>query len=286
MIRRRYEEDDDNAERWLVSYADFITLLFAFFVVMYSVSTFKKVQHAELTQAINAAFSKKPAADNPTANQNASEQATHVQTPPLPADIKTKVLKTERTAMTALGKTLANILSPLIKKQQARVMQNSSGLHIVILDSALFADGSPDLTEAGGKTIKAITQPLQLSQHTIVVEGHTDNIPIHIKNAAFFSSWELSAVRASSIVGTLSDYGVAKTRLSALGYGPSQPITSNNTPEGRALNRHTSILVLYDTISMGHEPGVEIAPAPPTSQNKSSPTESSPTTPSPTGPKS
>lgn len=264
MIRRRYEEDDDNAERWLVSYADFITLLFAFFVVMYSVSTFKKVQHAELTQAINAAFSKtssnndtqQTAANNP-ANPN---QAKHMDTPPLPEDIKTKVLKTERTAMTALGKTLATLLAPQIKTQQARVMQNSSGLHIVILDSALFAKGSPDLTEAGSAIVSTLTGPLSQSQHAILVEGHSDNTPIHLKNAAFFSSWELSAVRASSIIGTFSEHGVAKSRLSALGYGPSQPISSNDTPEGRALNRHISIMVLYDSISMGHEPGVEIEP--------------------------
>lgn len=264
MIRRHYEEDDDNAERWLVSYADFITLLFAFFVVMYSVSTFKKVQHAELTQAINAAFSK--TSSNNDTNQTVAKhsanpsQAKHMDTPPMPEDIKTKVLKTERTAMTALGKTLATLLAPQIKTQQARVMQNSSGLHIVILDSALFAKGSPDLTEAGSTILSALTGPLSQSQHAILVEGHTDNTPIHIQNAAFFSNWELSAVRASSIIGTFSEHGLAKSRLSALGYGPSQPISSNETPEGRALNRHISIMVLYDSISMGHDPGVEIEP--------------------------
>lgn len=261
MIRRRYEEDDDNAERWLVSYADFITLLFAFFVVMYSVSTFKKVQHAELTQAINTAFSKtssKTDTQNTTANN--PNKVKHMDTPPMPEDIKTKVLKTERTAMTALGKTLATLLAPQIKTQQARVMQNSSGLHIVILDSALFAQGSPDLTESGSAIVSALTGPLSQSQHAILVEGHTDNTPIHIQNAAFFSSWELSAVRASSIIGTFSAHGVAKSRLSALGYGPSQPISSNNTLEGRTLNRHISIMVLYDSISMGHDPGVEIEP--------------------------
>jgi len=258
MIRRREEIEDDNPERWLVSYADFITLLFAFFVVMYSVSTFKKVQHDELTQAINKAFSHKTSTDTHSADKDKTKQAQ----PPLPANIKERVLTVERTDMTALGQTLAQTLAPLIKQQQAKVMQNSSGLHIVILDQALFADGSADLTETGSTTIGALAEPLLNRQHVVVVEGHTDNTPIHIKNAAFFSNWELSAVRASSIIGALNDNGLGKTRLSALGYGPSQPIASNDTSTGQAINRHISILVLYDSISIKQDNSVVIKPEP------------------------
>jgi len=261
MIRRRAEFDDDNPERWLVSYADFITLLFAFFVVMYSVSTFKKVQHDELTQAINKAFTHQDASASqpqPAATENTSQ----VASPPLPKSNQEKVTATERDTMTALGQALAQILAPMIEAQQAKVMQNSSGLHIIILDDALFANGSADLTEAGIATVNAITTPLLNSQHAILVEGHTDNTPIHIKNAAFFSNWELAAVRASSIIGAFNDHGLQKSRLSALGYGPSQPITSNDTLEGKAVNRHMSILVLYDSISVKNQDSVVITPEP------------------------
>jgi chemotaxis protein MotB len=79
----------------------------------------------------------------------------------------------------------------------------------------------------------------------IQVEGHTDNTPIH--NATFFSNWELSAVRASSVVRMLSNASIAETRLSALGFGSAQPITENETPIGRAKNRRVSIMILYET---------------------------------------
>ncbi len=263
MIRRRIEEDDDNPERWLVSYADFITLLFAFFVVMYSVSSFKKVQHEELTQAINKAFSHKELNTNNQAENSQTTQA------PLPADIKEKVSENERNDMLALGQSLAQTLAPLIQNQQAKVMQNSSGLHILILDQVLFANGSADLTEEGGDIMTALAAPLLNKQHAIMVEGHTDSTPIHLKNAAFFSNWELSAVRASSIIAAFNENGLNKTRLSALGYGPSQPISSNANPSGQAINRHMSILVLYDSISMKQENSILIEPKPisPSGQN-------------------
>ncbi len=261
MIRRRIEEDDDNPERWLVSYADFITLLFAFFVVMYSVSSFKKVQHDELTQAINKAFSHKDSSD---ANPMVKSQASNSQTTqaPLPADMKESVSEDERSDMLSLGQSLAQTLAPLIQIQQAKVMQNSGGLHVLILDQALFANGSADLTEEGAEIMRALAAPLRSRQHAIMVEGHTDNTPIHLKNAAFFSNWELSAVRASSIIASLNNNGLNKIRLSALGYGPSQPITSNDNPTGQAINRHMSILVLYDSISIKQGNSVLIEPKP------------------------
>jgi len=91
----------------------------------------------------------------------------------------------------------------------------------------------------------------------IQVEGHTDNVPIH--NAAFFSNWELSAVRASSVVRMLSDDGIAENRLSALGFGSAQPISENETPLGRARNRRVAIMILYESPSQ-EESSLEISP--------------------------
>lgn len=267
MIRRRIEDDDDNPERWLVSYADFITLLFAFFVVMYSVSSVNQNKYDKVSSSINKAFSQdeKQQSDHESDKKvQSSAPEDQPKTPaPFPIDAQTRVLQQERDAMTALGEHLASALSPLIKTGQARVMQNSQGLQIDIKDSALFAAGSADLLEPAEAVLAKLVTPLQLSQHAILVEGHTDNTPVHLRNAAFFSNWELSAVRASSVTGKLNALGIDQLRLSALGFGPSQPISHNTTTEGRATNRHISIVVLYDSLHTPTGNQIEIKPVKP-----------------------
>ncbi|MEE9331359.1 MAG: flagellar motor protein MotB [Methylophilaceae bacterium] len=266
MIRRRIEEDDENPDRWLVSYADFITLLFAFFVVMYSVSAVNQNKYKALSSSISTAFANKTTHESSVETTKGEASTPSDTTPedpidaPLPASKKMRVLQQERDAMTALGKNLSNKLSPLIKDGKARVMQNSQGLQIDIKDSALFISGSADVIESAKTMLSEIITPLLLSKHAILVEGHTDNTPIYIQNAAFFSNWELSAVRASSVAGALNDLGVDSIRLSALGFGPSQPISDNATEEGRAINRHISILILYDSLNVSASHSKEIKP--------------------------
>lgn len=264
MVRRPIEEDDDNPERWLVSYADFITLLFAFFVVMYSVSSVNQSKYQELTSSINIAFTNdktKQTPSKPTTTDQAAQTKAE-QLPALPTSATTQALQQEVDAMRQLGKTLSNKLTPLIKQGNARVIQNSRGLRIDIKDDVLFVAGSADLIEAAKLMLSEIATPLLNSSHAILVEGHTDNTPIYIQNASFFSSWELSAVRASSVLGMFSDVGIENIRLSALGYGPSQPISSNDTDDGRAINRHVSIMVLYDSLNVSRDQDVEITPDP------------------------
>ncbi len=264
MIRRRLEEDDDNPERWLVSYADFITLLFAFFVVMYAVSSVNQNKYDKLSSSINKAFSQdKKQQKESESNRNGQPTVPDTQPKepaPLPVDTQTRILQQERDEMTALGENLSKTLAPLIKEGQARVMQNSQGLQIDIKDSALFAAGSADLLESAETVLAKLTTLLQQSQHAIVVEGHTDNTPIHLQNAAFFSNWELSAVRASSVTSKLNALGINRLRLSALGFGPSQPISDNLTEENRATNRHISIVILYDQLNSRGSHSVEIRP--------------------------
>ncbi len=268
MIRRKIEEDDENPDRWLVSYADFITLLFAFFVVMYSVSSVNEGKYKELSSAINTAFASKKTNPEKAAQVNESSQAIddHPTDQPtetatlLPSSATKEAEQIEVDAMTALGKQMAHKLAPLIKVGNARVIQNNHGLRIDIKDSALFTSGSADLTVPAKTTLGHISTLLSANTNPILVEGHTDDTPIYIQNAAFFSNWELSGVRASSIVGHLNDTGIENIRLSALGYGPSQPISSNATEEGRMTNRHISIVVLYDSLRIDVSEGVEINP--------------------------
>ena len=262
MVRRPLEDDEDNPERWLVSYADFITLLFAFFVVMYSVSSVNQSKYMKVSSSINTAFSKTKS------NQDSSNSTTQTKQPELntPAQPPEPANKLEQTSqadvanMTALGKKLSKKLAPWIKTGNARIIQNSIGLRIDIKDVVLFTAGSADLTEPAKVMLKDVAAPLTINSHDMLIEGHTDNTPIHIQNAAFFSSWELSAVRASSITSLLNEAGIEKIRLSALGYGPSQPTADNLTEAGREINRHVTIMVLYRPLNTASNDGVEIVP--------------------------
>lgn len=262
MIRRRMQqqEEEDNPERWLVSYADFITLLFAFFVVMYSVSSVNEGKYKELSSSINKAFTKNNNQQESKASEALPSETKSRDPAPLASDAKMQVLQQERDAMTVLGEGLSNTLAPLIKEGQARVMQNSQGLQIDLKDSALFVAGSADLIEPAKAILASIIEPLLISNHTIIVEGHTDNSPIYIQNAAFFTNWELSAVRASSVTAALNEMGIDAIRLSALGFGPSNPISDNVTDEGRAINRHISIVILYDSLNSPVSNSIEIKP--------------------------
>jgi chemotaxis protein MotB len=278
MIRRRPEEDDDNPERWLVSYADFITLLFAFFVVMYSVSSVNQSKYKELSSSINTAFTKnktkKQGVTQTTAIDKSSEHkvSTDTQTKleatvekvaspePQPlSDAQIQKLQREREAMTSLGINLSNKMASLISDGKVRVTQNNRGLRIDINDSVLFSSGSADLAETAKPVLSEIAILLSINRHDIQVEGHTDDTPIH--NAAFFSNWELSALRATSVVRMFSEMGISDMRLSALGFGSTQPIGDNSTADGRAKNRHVSLMILYDSLSADNAEGTEIIPA-------------------------
>lgn len=266
MVRRPLEDDEDNPERWLVSYADFITLLFAFFVVMYSVSSVNQSKYMKVSSSINTAFSKtksNPDSSNSATQTKQAERNTQPQ-PPAPAsapsDKMAQINEADVASMTALGKKLSKTLAPWIEAGNARIIQNSQGLRIDIKDVALFTAGSADLTEPAKVMLKDVAAPLTINNHDVLIEGHTDNTPIHIQNAAFFSSWELSAVRASSITSLLNEAGIEKIRLSALGYGPSQPAAENMTEAGREINRHVTIMVLYHPLNSASNDGVEIMP--------------------------
>lgn len=256
MIRRPpLEDDEESADRWLVSYADFITLLFAFFVVMYSISSVNQGKYNELMSSMGTAFTGGSASShikiNSKLNSNTDSKLKGQQysaVKPLPlTHLYNEKMRRERENMTHMGVDLANKLSPLINEGKVRVVQNNRGIRIDINDSLLFSQGSADLAPAASGVLNEIAAMIKDNQRMIQVEGHTDNIAIH--NDTFFSNWELSAVRASSIVRMLSEAGIADFRLSALGFGSTQPISENTTVLGRAKNRRVSIMILYEAQS-------------------------------------
>ena len=237
MARKKYEEEPDNHERWFVSYADFITLLFAFFVVMYAISSLNEGKYRVLSNALGSAFGKAPVAIN--------EIQTEMPIRPLP-NAKTRAteakLRHEREQMTNIARDLQSVLAPLVREGKVRVTQTSRGVRVEINASVLFAPGEAKLTAESGQALKAVGSLLKEDNHAIQVEGHTDNVPI--KNLVFPSNWELSGVRASSVVRLFIESGVDESRLTAIGHGPNQPVGPNETPEGRARNRRVVVTVL------------------------------------------
>ncbi|MDP1976908.1 flagellar motor protein MotD [Undibacterium sp.] len=255
MARKRYHEEPDNHERWLVSYADFITLLFAFFVVMYAISSLNEGKYRVLSNSLTGAFGKVMTV-NPKPVDAQTEQLVKLDPLPLVKNRVSEGLRKERAQMTTMAKDILTVLEPLVREGKVRVTQTSRGITIEINASLLFAPGDARLNVDSIQALKAIASVLKLDTHAIQVEGHTDNLPI--KNSIFPSNWELSAVRASTVARLLTENGVDENRVTAVGQGAKLPVSENETPEGRARNRRVSVTIL----SVLPEPVVEVPIAP------------------------
>jgi chemotaxis protein MotB len=235
MRRRRQSSDESHQhDRWLVSYADFITLLFAFFVVMYAISQVNEGKYRLLSDALLQAF--KPDAappKDPSAPPRGSA----------PGDIGGRGPDGQADAgMQAIARDLINALDPLVKGGQVRVTESGLGVAVEINSSALFAPAEAELEQAAVAALESIANVLAPLPNDIQVEGHTDNTPI--SNPRFPSNWELSSARASRVVRLFIDRGVASVRMVAVGYAETRNISPNTTPEGRAQNRRITVMIL------------------------------------------
>lgn len=258
--RKKFEIERENHDRWLVSYADFITLLFAFFVVMYAVSAVNQNKYKQLASSLENAFGTSKIEQKEQLEGSQSGNDKHGNTEEIRPESAQRMghsfikpfaavkernekWRREREAMTAMALDVSKALSPLIDQGMVRVVQNNRGIRIDIESSVLFALGSADLEVSVLQPLLEVAALLADKPNAVQVEGHTDDIPI--RNYLFYSNWELSAVRASSVVRLLVQNGIAEQRLSAVGYGSAQPLGDNATEEGRAKNRRVSIMVLY-----------------------------------------
>ncbi|MBL8472531.1 MAG: flagellar motor protein MotD [Rhodocyclaceae bacterium] len=236
MSRRTAPEEHENHERWLVSYADFITLLFAFFVVMYAISSVNEGKYRVLSDAINSAFHNGRITILP-AKPSDPQQFIQMQI----SARKVQLARERREKLRRMGSELDRALGALVKEGQVRMSQGAFGISIEINANMLFPSGDASLTPEATNLLRHVAEVLAYSDFPLRVEGHTDNQPI--SSERFPSNWELSAVRASSVVRVFAEAGVAPGRLTASGYGEQRPLDSNLTAEGRARNRRVSILV-------------------------------------------
>lgn len=257
MARRQKHEEHENHERWLVSYADFITLLFAFFVVMYSVSQVNEGKYRVMSDSLVNAFKNAPTSTTPIspalrieASSKGSPSA--AQALALKQTIfvrKTDAIiearqKQQTEKMKGIATDLLKAMEPLVKEGQVKVSQSVHGIAIEINASVLFASGQASLEPGSVKALRAVGRVLAQVPNDVQVEGFTDNTPIN--TVAFPSNWELSSARASSVVRLFAESGAPPERLVAVGYGEFRPVDTNSTPEGRARNRRVTVMILSE----------------------------------------
>lgn len=237
MARRKKHEEHENHERWLVSYADFITLLFAFFVVMYAVSSVNEGKYRVLSESMLQAFTNHKPLGQMALIEMPLEQtrpALEEQFQKKPDDFQVYI------------KVANSVESLKLSSQDVSVEHTARGISIRIKDDVLFDSGKVEMKPAVKELLDLIADLVRDLPNLISVEGHTDAVPI--QTPAFPSNWELSAARATALVRYfINDQHLAPERFSATGFGGERPLASNATSQGRAMNRRVEVVILRET---------------------------------------
>jgi len=277
MARKKKHEEHENHERWLVSYADFITLLFAFFVVMYSISSLNEGKYRTLSDSIVSAFRSshtsiapirlgKPTKPEITDKRElgSKQVAVPVDSPvSLPLRSMRDQQQANRSAANSpeklMGEAMKEIadqiekaMAPLIEQDLITVRRFRYWLEVEIKTNILFPSGSAELQSTALPVLRNLVAILGKYPNPIHVEGFTDNVPI--KTVLYPSNWELSTARAMSVVHLFAGEGLDPGRLAAVGYGEHKPAAPNNTAEGRAKNRKVVLVIMADDrVSRAHD---------------------------------
>ena len=249
MPRRRKVNLSINHERWLISYSDFITLLFAFFVVMYSISQVNESKYRVLSDTLKGAFNVSTKAISPIQVGD----LTRTRDPSIiERDSVSKRTRAEQGAfdkmadLPQLSQQVNKQLADLIDDKLVQVNSNEFWLQIELKSSILFPSASAIPSDQAKIVFDALAQIFKGMDNPIQVEGFTDDQPIH--SQYFPSNWELSGARAAATVKLLIDSGVKPQQLSAVGYGEYQPIARNDSAEGRAQNRRVVLMIAREKI--------------------------------------
>ncbi len=253
MARRRKRPiaDTNNHDRWMVSYADFITLLFAFFVVMYSISSVNEGKYKTLSDSLGEAFSNKEQQGNEIAPIQIGTLPTTIQPIPLEnpttveveerRELSEEILK-ERKQLSQVSGQFEQVLAPFIQDNLVSVKKNDYWIELEMNSEMLFLSGEAELSKKAIPVLKKIVEVINPLPNMINIEGHTDNIPID--NIKFRSNWDLSSARATSVVHEFVKEGINPPRLSAIGYGEFHPIGDNKIEAGRFKNRRVVLVLM------------------------------------------
>jgi chemotaxis protein MotB len=245
MRRQRHVEEHASHERWLISYADFITLLFAFFVVLFSSAYRDNQAIIKLSHAIHNGFQSLGAFSGGT-DKNAVAYAPMPDHPVPPQGTETDSTRGDPSSapdLVALRKELEAAMGAELKSHEVELRVTPEGFVISLRELGFFNSGQADLLPGAGEKIERIARILSQHGLDLRVEGHSDDQPIH--NAQFRSNWELSTARAMSVLMLLvNDAGFDPSKISVAGYGQYRPVSEDATPEGRRMNRRVDLVVV------------------------------------------
>ena len=265
MDRRKHAGSHENHERWLVSYADFITLLFAFFVVMFASSQTDKARAKQISEAVEKALKDGKSIGVPPAvakilggTVDDKGQGNAQMKGPGGAQRAAKEAPPQEVLELAPSlKSLTAELQQEIKSGKVELTLEPRGLVVSLKQTAFFPSGTDAIDPSTYEVLAKIAEALKAVSNPLRIEGHTDSVPIH--TARFNSNWELSAARSISMMELLvTRYGIDEKRMAIVGFADTAPETSNDTPEGRAKNRRVDI-VIQNHYALGKK---EAAPPP------------------------
>lgn len=252
--RRRHRgheghEEEGNSERWLLTYADMITLLLALFILLFAMSSISVKKFLELKIGLTNTFN--PSAIAMAGSNGLLQQTSLVQQASTNAtQMALQSAASSPAAVSQLKAIAASISAALAAKKlsvAASVSVSTKGVVVQVLaDKAFFATDSAELGHVGVEVVDTIAGVVRSDPNKLVVEGFTDNVPI--TGGPYSSNWELSAVRAANVANRLNVVdGVPQDRLSAQGYGQTHPVVPNTTSANRAANRRVDVVILSTT---------------------------------------
>ncbi|KRG71039.1 flagellar motor protein MotD [Pseudoxanthomonas dokdonensis] len=293
MARRKHHEEHANHEAWAIPYADLMTLLLAFFVVMYAISSLNEGKYRVMADALNAAFGGAPRTINPVQIGNNQLQGADFDRPspirsgakagpsaPSPAPNVTLLaamasqmnmsagddgMQSAHRQLESIAGDIEQALKPLLDKDLVVMRRSQLWLEVQINSDILFAPGSATLEPSARDTVRELSNVLADVPNHVRVEGHTDNRPI--ATYQYPSNWELSAARAASVLHMFAQQGLAPERLAMIGYGEFRPVADNATVEGRNQNRRVLLIILAsdESPSLPVDPALIAGQSPPTS---------------------
>ncbi|MDX8128908.1 flagellar motor protein MotD [Methylomonas sp. LW13] len=246
--RRRPLQQADNHDRWMVSYADFVTLLFAFFVVMYSISSVNKGKYETFSESLDQALFH---------NEKIQKEAEPIQVGTIPTTIQpielpnlmtaeerelSEEIMQEKRRLDEVSQEFQRALQPFVESQLVGIKQHDFWVELEMNSELLFASGKAELSSKAVPVLQKVAEAVRDVPNVINVEGYTDNVPI---STGFYpSNWDLSSARATSVVKELVKNNIPATRLSAVGYGEFHPIADNKDEEGRFKNRRVVLVLM------------------------------------------
>ena len=286
MARRRYTEEPVNHERWLVSYADFITLLFAFFVVMYSISSINEGKYKVISEALIGVFTDSDRALKPIP---IGDERPQTVTPAMPLvkdseQLDAGIAQAADDPLKRIADDISAAFGDLLSANQMTIRGNELWVEIELNSSLLFGSGDAMPSDIAFNIIDKVAAILKPFHNPIHVEGFTDDLPI--RTAQYPTNWELSSARSASIVRMLAMQGVNPQRLASVGYGEFQPVANNATAEGRARNRRVVLVISRNLDVRRSLTGTGTAHAQPDAALKRAGTQTAPTQVKSPGPQS